>query len=92
MQIINLAVHRKAQRQGLGKEIMTHMHDLAIKQDVHDCFLEVRSNNSAAKALYLKTGYETVGLRKNYYLTEQGREDALVMRKQLSNNSLDDTL
>ena len=31
------------------------------------CFLEVRSRNSAAIALYEKAGYEYISTRRNYY-------------------------
>ena len=41
-------------------------------------FLEVNSNNQAAINLYKKFNFVEVGFRKNYYLTANGREDALV--------------
>ncbi|SKT61149.1 ribosomal-protein-alanine acetyltransferase RimI [Mycobacteroides abscessus subsp. abscessus] len=36
-------------------------------QDPGPVFLEVRTDNAAAIALYQGTGFETVGLRKRYY-------------------------
>lgn len=41
-------------------------------------FLEVRESNGAAIRLYEKTGFHTVGRRKNFY--QYPNEDALVMR------------
>ena len=41
-------------------------------------FLEVNCNNQAAINLYKKFNFVEVGFRKNYYLTANGREDALV--------------
>ena len=39
--------------------------------------LEVRRSNTAAKKLYERLGFETVGVRRNYYSTPV--EDALVL-------------
>jgi ribosomal-protein-alanine N-acetyltransferase len=41
--------------------------------------LEVRAGNTAARALYERMGFQTVGHRAEYYSTSQGREDALLM-------------
>jgi len=48
-----------------------------------DVFLEVRPTNVLAIALYQSVGFVQVGLRKGYYLAEQGREDALVLKLDL---------
>lgn len=45
------------------------------KNSAQSCFLEVRSRNDAAVALYEKHGFSRVGIRKKYY----GDDDALVM-------------
>ena len=44
-------------------------------------FLEVRESNLAAQALYLSRGFVNDGRRKNYYLDEQGMEDALIFSR-----------
>ena len=43
------------------------------------CFLEVRSKNSAAIALYESFGFQKISLRKHYYKDD----DAVVMKKEL---------
>jgi len=48
-----------------------------IKSGGTKSFLEVRSGNLAARALYRKFGYEEVGIRKKYY-SDNG-EDAILM-------------
>ena len=47
--------------------------------DVDKVILEVRAGNTAARALYERMGFRTVGYRAEYYATSQGREDALLM-------------
>ena len=42
--------------------------------------LEVRATNEPAKRLYEKMGFESVGVRRNYY--RNPREDALILRKE----------
>ncbi len=43
------------------------------------CFLELRASNEAAHSLYRKFGFQPDGLRKGYYATACGREDAVLM-------------
>jgi ribosomal protein S18 acetylase RimI-like enzyme len=40
-------------------------------------YLEVRASNRAARRLYEKFGFRTVGIRRNYYLNPV--EDAIIM-------------
>jgi [ribosomal protein S18]-alanine N-acetyltransferase len=46
-------------------------------------YLEVRPSNAAALALYARSGFARIGVRKNYYRAEDGREDALVLARSL---------
>lgn len=65
--------------QGIAKRLLTRFHEEAQKRGAAVCFLEVRSRNAAAIALYENAGYERVSVRENYYPDD----DALVMRKTL---------
>ena len=48
-------------------------------------WLEVRQSNAPAQRLYRQAGFEDIGLRRGYYPAGvHGREDALVMRLNLS--------
>jgi len=51
------------------------------RRGVATVLLEVRPSNFAAIRLYEKTGFQTIGVRPNYY--PQTRETALVMSKSL---------
>ena len=45
--------------------------------------LEVRPSNAKALALYENYGFQVIGRRKAYYPAAEGREDALVLRREL---------
>jgi len=42
-------------------------------------FLEVRASNAAAIAVYQALDFNELGIRRNYYDTATGREDAVMM-------------
>lgn len=81
--ILNLCVEPKSQRSGYGQTILDYLLDLAIKHDAEVAFLEVRPSNGAAKQLYSRAGFNEVGLRRNYYPSLFGREDAVIMARSL---------
>ncbi len=45
--------------------------------------LEVRVSNVAACAFYQHTGFVEIGRRRGYYPADTGREDAIVMARNL---------
>lgn len=78
--VLNCCVAPAYQRRGYGRRLMVNLMASARHYGVECLFLEVRPSNGAAIALYQDLGYETVGLRRQYYPADEGREDALVMR------------
>ena len=79
--ILNLAIHPAHQGRGLGKGMIQHLLQLAEQHGADTTFLEVRPSNVNAIRLYDSLGFNQVGLRKDYYPLEQGREDALIMAR-----------
>jgi len=79
--ILNLCVHPGYQSTGLGKMLLMHLLDLAQEHNVNMTFLEVRPSNFAAIKLYLDAGFDEIGMRRNYYPANLGREDALILAK-----------
>lgn len=73
-------VHR---RQGIAQQLMQTWLDYIKQKQVQQAMLEVRCSNAAAIRLYQQQGFEQVGKRKNYYVTDQSlatkREDAILM-------------
>ncbi len=77
--LLNICVHPRYQRRGLGRRMLSHLLDVARHGQAKIALLEVRRSNKAAYALYYGLGFNEIGLRKNYYPTRHGREDALVL-------------
>lgn len=72
-QIGTLSTYRK---QGVAEGLLRRLHAEMLQRGAKTCFLEVRSRNSAAIALYQKLGYSRVGFRRGYYPDD----DAVVMK------------
>jgi ribosomal-protein-alanine N-acetyltransferase len=83
-EILTIAVDPAHRKSGIGAKLLTaHLARLAA-QRVKTLFLEVDENNTAARALYSRFGFQKVGERKAYYRTADGeRATALVMRLEL---------
>lgn len=81
--ILNLCIRPESQRQGLGRTLLQQAEKMARERLADNCYLEVRMSNAAAIHLYLSAGFQRIGLRKNYYPNTQGREHAVVMKKEL---------
>ena len=77
--LFNLAVDPAWQRQGIGRQLLEHLQDALSERDVFTLWLEVRASNAPAIALYEQMGFNEVTVRRNYYPTVNGREDALIM-------------
>lgn len=77
--IFNVCVNIEYRQQGYGNKMMQHLLQIAKDKNANIAFLEVRPSNTVAVSLYKKIGFETSGIRKDYYPTENGREDALIM-------------
>lgn len=68
---------------GIGQALLAWCVEQAQMRGCEQLLLEVRVDNSRAIAFYERAGFETLGLRKNYYHTAQGPVDALVMSREL---------
>ena len=73
----NIAVAPEHRRRGLGRALLRAQKARAAEQGLRFLTLEVRAGNTAARRLYESEGFETAGLRRDYY--ERPREDALLM-------------
>ncbi|GKX55195.1 ribosomal-protein-alanine acetyltransferase [Leminorella grimontii] len=77
--LFNIAVHPDFQRQGLGRALLSHLIETLSERDVMTLWLEVRASNEKAIALYRSFEFNEVSVRKGYYPSAEGREDAVIM-------------
>lgn len=76
-EILTLAVRPSARRRGLAVALVDACAAWWLERDAVAGWLEVRSDNTAAKALYTRCGWQPVHVRVSYY---QDGCDALVMK------------
>jgi [ribosomal protein S18]-alanine N-acetyltransferase len=81
--LLNLCVRPELQGQGLSRRMLDHLLELARTSQVRTVFLEVRPSNVRAIQLYDSAGFHEIGYRPGYYPAVRGREDALVMAREL---------
>jgi ribosomal-protein-alanine N-acetyltransferase len=77
--VINIAVSPKAQRQRIGYQLMENILAYAASKNCVEVFLEVRESNRPAFTMYHQFGFNEVGIRRNYYPSKQGSEDAILL-------------
>jgi len=75
--ISTIAVDPRFRGRAIGELLLAHTLEDASKRGSHVATLEVRVSNHSAQQLYLKYGFEKVGLRKAYY--SDNNEDAFIM-------------
>lgn len=81
LHINNVAVRAEFRRRGIGAALLNRVLDEARRRAARAAFLEVRSANHAAQALYEKSGFKAIA-RRSYYYSEP-LEDAVVMSLEL---------
>lgn len=81
--ILNVCVAPEHQGRGLGRKLVRAILHVARGRAAERVFLEVRPSNAGAIALYHDEGFNEIGRRPRYYPARNGREDALVMAKEL---------
>ncbi len=83
--VMNIAVHPKARRQGIGAALLRH-----IEQDLPagNVVLVAEEHNTAAQSLYEREGYIRDGLATNYY----GRNRHGIWMKKIRSHPPDSTI
>lgn len=75
--ITNIAVDPSCHRRKIGSRLMLNLARAAVGFGARHLTLEVRVSNAAAQAMYGRFGFQTEGVRRNYYT--ESNEDALIM-------------
>lgn len=81
--LLNITVLPELQRHGRGSALLNHLFRLARVQAATRMLLEVRPGNVSGIALYRRHGFVEIGRRRGYYPAPDGREDAIVMAREL---------
>ena len=82
LSILRVGVVPECQRQGIGKEMIDFLIQLARNEQVPRILLEVHEFNLVAQHLYFASGFCQVHLKKGYYRDPPG--NALVLTKAIS--------
>lgn len=83
-ELLTIATHPDHRRQGLARQLMDKWQAEATTRGAKTAFLEVASDNAAARQLYETSGYAQVGRRKGYYARDGApAADALIMSRDL---------
>ena len=77
--LLNLCIGRDQQGSGYGRQFMAFILQHCRALGASDLYLEVRPSNWSANALYESLGFREIGVRKEYYPAQLGREDARVL-------------
>lgn len=81
-EIYRIAVREDKRQRGIGYRLLSYALKTELGDGVETVFLEVRSKNVPARALYKAYGFKEIGTRRNYYRNPQ--DDAIVMLKDSS--------
>ncbi len=79
--LLNIAVHPEYRGRGHGRAIMAYLESVCVEEGLNRLLLEVGRRNAAARNLYKKFGFSSIGFRKQYYAAI--KDDAFVMEKWL---------
>lgn len=75
--IYNVAVKKEYRRQRIGYQMLKTLLDESLGRGITSFTLEVRRSNEAAIRLYEALGFESAGVRKDFYT--KPKEDAVIM-------------
>lgn len=84
--ILNVCVRAEYRGRGFARKLLIFLLERARSAGMYEAFLEVRPSNTTAARLYHSLGFEQVGVRRGYYQSATGREDAAVLRRLLLPN------
>jgi ribosomal-protein-alanine acetyltransferase len=79
--VLTIAVRESHWGLGIGSALLDALIQAARERDCAEVFLEVRADNPRAHGLYVRRGFEQIGVRRGYY--QPSGADAIVMRKDL---------
>ena len=82
--ILNLTISEDYRQRGIATELLEMIFSKCYIVNSLNIFLETRVNNTPAIKLYEKHNFRRISIRKNYYQTSDGKQDAIIFKKVLS--------
>lgn len=76
-EIARIAICDDMRRQGIGKALLDYTCECCLEKKIARLLLDVRESNEGAISFYEKFGFQTDGIRKNFY--ELPKEHAVLM-------------
>lgn len=86
--VLNVCIQPEQQHKGLGRQLLNHLMEKARLSGIDMILLEVRRSNQVAIDLYIDEGFHELGVRRNYYPAQSGREDAIIYARYLAPKTL----
>jgi ribosomal protein S18 acetylase RimI-like enzyme len=80
-EILLIYVNSRTRNLGYATKLLENACLTLKKKNLKKIFLEVASNNHQAIKLYKKNKFKKIGIRKNYYLMENNKIDAVFFEK-----------
>lgn len=81
-EIARIAIGEDVRRQGIGKGLLDYTCECCKERQIERLLLDVREGNEGARAFYQKYGFQTDGIRKNFY--DLPKENAVLMSRILA--------
>lgn len=78
--LMDIGIVKDIRGKGLGKELLKHFLRECNKRQAEEAWLEVRMSNTPAINLYTQMQFQEIEVRKDYYPSADGREDAIIMK------------
>ncbi|MCQ2748898.1 MAG: ribosomal protein S18-alanine N-acetyltransferase [Clostridia bacterium] len=79
--IMSIATKDEFRKKGFAQKLLDETFERLNEKEIKKIFLEVRSENKSAIALYEKNNFKQMSVRHNYY--KEPLDDAIIMVKDL---------
>ena len=83
-EILTICILPNYRGQALGEHLLAADIERLRASNCPRLFLEVAENNGSARRLYEKSGFQKIGIRRNYYQVGEQKIDAFVLEKNLN--------